>query len=106
MRRGWEKKDVTVISWFPKTFLYRDSINLLLLRKHYRFLLQNLKYIGHSFGGKGKQVDLPQSALESSTGKGRHKSGWVLERPSSLAFLYASRWCEILLPGSHMQAEP
>lgn len=55
MGREWEKKDVTVISWFLKTFLHRDSVNLLLLNE--AFLSWNSKHTGLRFEGKGKQTD-------------------------------------------------
>lgn len=53
--REWEKKDVTVTSWFLKTFLHRDLITLLLLNEV--FLPWNSKHTGLRFGGKGKQTD-------------------------------------------------
>lgn len=104
MGREWEKKDVAVISWFLKSFLQRDSITLLLLNQV--FLPWNSKHTGLRFGGKGKQTDFsPHLVFEHSAGKGRHKSGWVWECPSSLPLLCTSQWCNMLPPSSHIQTE-
>lgn len=56
-------------------------------------------------GKESRQIFFSHLAFEHLAGKGRNKSGWLWERPSSLRFLCTSQWCNILLPSSHMQTE-
>lgn len=57
-------------------------------------------------GKESRQIPpTPHLAFEHSAGKGRQKSGWVWECPSSLPLSGTSQWCNILPPSSHIQTE-